>query len=117
MSGFRTKIERKSKSSTFDIIAGISIGAINAAILTSYVVKNGTYEGSAERLVEFWTYLKNQWLISIPGLLCGGKPCMVSTKLLQKVRQLEDITQRKNFRFQEYQMFFYPLHLFSITSF
>ena len=39
--------------STFDIIAGTSIGAINAAVLTSYVVKNRTYEGSAERLIEF----------------------------------------------------------------
>ena len=45
--------QKKSRSSTFDIIAGTSIGAINAAILTSYVVENGTYEGSAERLVEF----------------------------------------------------------------
>lgn len=52
--------EKKSKSSTFDIIAGTSIGAINAAILTSYVVENGTYKGSAERLVEFWTYLSKK---------------------------------------------------------
>jgi hypothetical protein len=29
----------------FDIIAGTSIGAINAAILVSYVVKNQTCEG------------------------------------------------------------------------
>ena len=29
----------------FDIIAGTSIGAINAAILVSYVVENQTYEG------------------------------------------------------------------------
>ncbi len=41
----------------FDIIAGTSIGAINAAVLVSYVVENHTYEGSAERLVEFWNYL------------------------------------------------------------
>jgi NTE family protein len=41
----------------FDIIAGTSIGAINAAVLVSYVVENQTYEGSAERLVEFWKYL------------------------------------------------------------
>jgi NTE family protein len=34
----------------FDIIAGTSIGAINAAVLVSYVVENQTYEGSAESL-------------------------------------------------------------------
>jgi NTE family protein len=41
----------------FDIVAGTSIGAINAAVLVSYVVENHTYEGSAERLVDFWNYL------------------------------------------------------------
>jgi NTE family protein len=46
--------------STFDIIAGTSIGAINAAILVSYVVENQTYEGSAERLVDFWNYLSKE---------------------------------------------------------
>ena len=39
--------EGKEKRSTFDIIAGTSIGAMNAAVLTSYVTENGTYEGSA----------------------------------------------------------------------
>lgn len=38
---------------TFNIIAGTSIGAINAAVLVSYVVENQTYEGSADRLVDF----------------------------------------------------------------
>jgi predicted acylesterase/phospholipase RssA len=33
----------------FDISAGTSIGAINAAILVSYVVENQTYEGEAAR--------------------------------------------------------------------
>jgi predicted acylesterase/phospholipase RssA len=41
----------------FDIIAGTSIGAMNAAVLVSYVVENGTYEGSAQRLADFWEYL------------------------------------------------------------
>ncbi|HEX6029201.1 MAG TPA: patatin-like phospholipase family protein, partial [Nitrososphaeraceae archaeon] len=49
--------EGKEKSTTFDIIAGTSIGAINAAILVSYVIENETYEGSAERLIDFWNYL------------------------------------------------------------
>ncbi len=41
----------------FDIIAGSSIGAINSAILTSHVVETGSYEGSAEKLIDFWYYL------------------------------------------------------------
>jgi NTE family protein len=38
----------------FDIIAGTSIGSINAAILVSYVIENKTWKGSAEQLEEFW---------------------------------------------------------------
>ena len=41
----------------FDIIAGTSIGAINAAILVSYVLENKTWKGSSERLEEFWKCL------------------------------------------------------------
>jgi NTE family protein len=41
----------------FDIIAGTSIGAINAAILVSYFLENKTWNGSAKRLEEFWKYL------------------------------------------------------------
>jgi hypothetical protein len=33
---------------------------MNSAVLTSYVIKNGTYEGSAERLVDFWKYLSKE---------------------------------------------------------
>ena len=51
-----------------DIIAGTSIGAINSAVLVSYVVENNTWEGSAERLNEFWEYLsKESSLDHIPG--------------------------------------------------
>ena len=41
----------------FDIIAGTSIGAINAAVLVSHVTENKTWKGSSEKLVEFWEYL------------------------------------------------------------
>jgi predicted acylesterase/phospholipase RssA len=54
------KKEGKETSMTFDNIAGTSIGAMNAAVLTSYVVENGTYEGSAERLIDFWNYLSKE---------------------------------------------------------
>src|SRR6266540_1555814 len=58
----KDKEEGKENSSTFNIIAGTSIGAMNAAVLTSYFVENNTYEGSAERLIEFWRYLSKQSL-------------------------------------------------------
>jgi len=49
--------------SMFNIVAGTSIGAINAAVLVSYVVENQTYEGSAERLVDFWNYLSKDSMV------------------------------------------------------
>jgi NTE family protein len=50
---------------TFNIIAGTSIGAINAAILVSYVVEKQTYEGSAERLIDFWSYISKESVLEI----------------------------------------------------
>src|SRR6266496_1784966 len=38
----------------FDIVAGTSAGAINAAILASHVKENKTWEGSGDKLVEYW---------------------------------------------------------------
>ena len=54
----RDEKEGKKGRPAFDIIAGTSIGAMNAAVLTSYVIENGTYEGSAERLLDFWKCTK-----------------------------------------------------------
>jgi len=53
-------IEQKTTRPIFDIVAGTSIGAINAAILVSYVVENETWEGSAEKLAEFWDYISTE---------------------------------------------------------
>ena len=53
----------KEDDNIFDIVAGTSIGAINAAFLVSYVIKKRreenksvrqSWEGSAEKLEEFW---------------------------------------------------------------
>jgi NTE family protein len=38
----------------FDIVAGTSIGAINSSVLVGHYLKNGSWEGSAEKLLEFW---------------------------------------------------------------
>jgi len=61
--------ERGFKGKPFlDIVAGTSIGAINSAVIVSYVMENNTWEGSSERLVEFWEYLSKESLLDcIPG--------------------------------------------------
>jgi predicted acylesterase/phospholipase RssA len=51
------KEKMRANRQVFDIVAGTSIGAINSAILVSYVKENKTWEGSAERLMDFWNYL------------------------------------------------------------
>ena len=51
------KSEGRGNEPLFHIVSGTSIGAINAALLVSYVKENKTWEGSGERLVEFWEYL------------------------------------------------------------
>ena len=53
--------ENNDKDKPFlDIVAGTSIGAINAAIIVSFVLENNTWEGSSERLSEFWEYLSKE---------------------------------------------------------
>jgi NTE family protein len=38
----------------FDIIAGTSIGAINSSVLVGHYLKNNSWDGSVEKLFEFW---------------------------------------------------------------
>jgi len=55
-------IEMKAKEAEenmFDVIAGTSIGAINATILVDYVIKKGTWKGSVKALEDFWNEMKN----------------------------------------------------------
>jgi NTE family protein len=48
------------KYNVFDVIAGTSIGAINAAILVSYVKENqGSWEGSTQKLLNFWEHISS----------------------------------------------------------
>ena len=60
---YRDKKAGNKTRPVFDIIAGTSIGAINSAILTSYVVENKTWEGSSEKLIEFWNYLSTESIL------------------------------------------------------
>ena len=45
----------------FDIIAGTSIGAINSSVLMGHYLKNNSWEGSDDTLLEFWD-----------GLMCSS---------------------------------------------
>ncbi len=66
LSGFFRK-EGRGNEPIFHIVSGTSIGAINSAILVSYVKENKTWEGFGERLVEFWEYVSKQSSVeSIP---------------------------------------------------
>ena len=52
----------------FDIVAGTSIGAINATILVSHVVENKTWQGSSEKLDAFWDHISTRsYADMIPG--------------------------------------------------
>jgi NTE family protein len=60
-------IGRKDKP-LFDIVAGTSIGAMNASVLVSYVKEKKTWSGSAERLIEFWEHLATESVVDkVPG--------------------------------------------------
>ncbi len=59
--------QKEKKMSQSFISSGTSIGSINAAILVSYVKENRTWEGSGERLLEFWEYISTQsWVDQVP---------------------------------------------------
>lgn len=55
---FEALSDKLSKENTnrplFDIIAGTSAGAINAALLVSYYRDNKTWKGASKRLTDFW---------------------------------------------------------------
>ena len=59
LSQYRRAKERGNEP-MFHIVSGTSIGAINATILVSYVKENKTWEGSDERLIQFWKHLSTE---------------------------------------------------------
>lgn len=72
-----------------NIIDGTSIGAINAAIIVSYVVENDTWEGSAERLNDFWKYLsKESSFDQMPGFTAWWETAFTVESPLGKLQEL-----------------------------
>ncbi len=51
----------ENKRPLFDIVAGSSIGAMNAAVVINNAIKRKSWESSAEELVNFWRYQKYPW--------------------------------------------------------
>ena len=104
--------------STFDIVAGTSIGAINAAVLVSYVVENQTYEGSPERLVDFWNYLSKDSMVETnPFLNLGGIIGMQLIERLPQEKQQGGTFQLKSLQYLEYQMSFILIDLHETANF
>ena len=58
------KLGREGKP-LFHIVAGTSIGAMNAAVLVSYVKENKSWQGSADRLTEFWEYMATESFMDV----------------------------------------------------
>lgn len=50
----------------FDVVAGTSIGAINATLLVDYVRKMRTWKGSADMLEDFWKEMKSMTWVDNP---------------------------------------------------
>ena len=94
----------------FDIIAGTSIGAMNAAVLVSDVVENGTYEGSAQRLADFWEYLSADSMIESNPIF---RSWWDYWRLITKDSATSEVARRfystKEFATYGYLMFFIPL--------
>ncbi|HZD36955.1 MAG TPA: patatin-like phospholipase family protein [Nitrososphaeraceae archaeon] len=66
---FKALYERfiKPSNQSFDIVAGVSIGAVNASILVNYVTKNNNkWDGSAETLYNFWDDISTSPSLSNP---------------------------------------------------
>ena len=64
--GTYQQIYRKAKKESldgrlFDIVAGTSIGAINSTVLIGHYLENNSWDGSDEKLLEFWE-----------GLMCSS---------------------------------------------
>jgi NTE family protein len=51
---YRKARKESSRGRLSEIIAGTSIGAINSSVLVGHYLKNNTWDGSVEKLFEFW---------------------------------------------------------------
>jgi predicted acylesterase/phospholipase RssA len=62
------KVDRKNGEEgrpLFDVIAGTSIGAINAAILVSHFKQNKSWKGAYKKLENFWKHISSDVDVSL----------------------------------------------------
>jgi predicted acylesterase/phospholipase RssA len=108
---FKALYERfiKPTNQPFDIVAGVSIGAVNASILVNHVTKNNNrWDGSVETIYNFWDDVStNPSLsnpISWPRYLIDNNPFMVSWLAYQEfLRTLSELSE------QYYRFFIEPI--------
>ena len=66
--------QQRSDGDLFNVVAGTSIGAINASVLVGHYIKNGnSWEGSAEKLLQFWEGLTSP---TIADATISGNPAV-----------------------------------------
>lgn len=68
----------------FNVVAGTSSGAMNAAILVSHVKEKGTWEGSVEKLNAFWEYVSTDPDLSYHYLYYTNKKDWIAQWDIQK---------------------------------
>lgn len=76
----------------FDIVAGTSIGAINAAILVSHLKEdnNNSWNSASEKLQDFWNYISSDSPEMLILEFNGGMKYTRMIKMLLHLKPLED---------------------------
>ena len=90
----------------FHIVAGTSIGAMNAAVLVSYVKENKSWKGSADRLLSSGSICQQNLLwIQFQVLMHGGIIGTILIKTWRQANQQEDTMTQSSSCLEEYQMY------------
>jgi NTE family protein len=95
--------------SLFDVVAGTSSGAMNAAILISNVVEKG-WDHAAKKLNEFWDYVStNPYIQNIPGFSMWWKNLHSADPNAASEEVARRYYSTKQFLFTGVQNVFFPL--------
>ena len=91
----------------FDIVAGTSSGAMNAAIIVSNVIEKG-WDYSVSKLNEFWEYVATTpYIQNIPGFNTWWTNLHnMNSNVKLQMRLQEDITLQSNLCIQVFPMYF-----------
>lgn len=82
----------------FDIVAGTSIGAINAAILVSHIKENnGSWDGAFEKLREFWNFISFDPKEDVNFRTRWWKEATKTIQMQLRLKQLGDIILQGSF--------------------